>query len=180
MVLCSLFLFGLLLLSGCEKPLEPPPPPRPALVIEVGKTASSSATVLVGEVKSRFESNQGFRIAGKIIERKVDVGAIVKKGQVLARLDASDTNLGVSSALADVRVAEANRALAKSEVQRQRQLVNKKFISQSALDKFEAELKQNHPENNFVKDKIRQQLQVLRDMNIIEFVSRGKYRKITQ
>ena len=141
MVLCSLFLFGLLLLSGCEKPLEPAPPPRPALVIEVGKTASNSATVLVGEVKSRFESNQGFRIAGKIVERKVDVGAFVKKGQVLARLDASDTNLGVSAALADVRVAEANRALAKSEVQRQRQLVNKKFISQSALDRFEAELK---------------------------------------
>lgn len=43
---------------------------------------------------------------------------------------------------------------------------------------FEAELKAKHPENNFVKDKIRQQLQVLRDMNIIEFVSRGRYRKI--
>lgn len=46
--------------------------------------------------------------------------------------------------------------------------------------KFEEELKQKHPENNFVKDKIRQQLQILRDMNIIEFVSRGKYRKIKQ
>lgn len=44
--------------------------------------------------------------------------------------------------------------------------------------KFEAELKAKHSENNFVKDKIRQQLQILRDMNIIEFVSRGKYRKI--
>ncbi len=137
MVLSSLFMF----ISGCEKPLELTPPPRPALVIEVGKTASNSATVLVGEVKSRFESNQGFRINGKIIERKVDVGAIVKKGQMLARLDASDTNLGASAAVADARVAEANRALAKSEVERQRQLVNKKFISQSALDKYEAELK---------------------------------------
>jgi len=46
--------------------------------------------------------------------------------------------------------------------------------------KFEKELKEKHPENNFVKDKIRQQLQILRDMNIIEFVSRGKYRKITK
>lgn len=46
--------------------------------------------------------------------------------------------------------------------------------------KFEEELKQKHPENSFVKDKIRQQLQILRDMNIIEFVSRGKYRKIKQ
>lgn len=43
---------------------------------------------------------------------------------------------------------------------------------------FEAELRAKHPENNFVRDKIRQQLQVLRDMNIIEFVSRGRYRKI--
>lgn len=131
----------MLALTACEKPVVQPPPPRPALVIEVGKTASSPATVLVGEVKSRFESNQGFRINGKIIERKVDVGTIVKKGQVLARLDASDTNLGASAAMADVRVAEANRALAKSEVERQRQLVNKKFVSQSSLDRFEAELK---------------------------------------
>lgn len=44
--------------------------------------------------------------------------------------------------------------------------------------RFEAGLKSKHPENNFVKDKIRQQLQILRDMNIIEFVSRGKYRKV--
>ncbi len=46
--------------------------------------------------------------------------------------------------------------------------------------KFETELKLNHPENNFVKDKIRQQLQVLRDKNIIEFVSKGKYRKVNE
>ncbi len=46
--------------------------------------------------------------------------------------------------------------------------------------KFEEELKLKHSENNHVKDKIRQQLQLLRDMNIIEFVSRGKYRKIAK
>ena len=43
---------------------------------------------------------------------------------------------------------------------------------------FEQKLKAKHPENNFIKDKIRQQLQILRDMNIIEFISRGKYRKL--
>jgi RND family efflux transporter MFP subunit len=97
--------------------------------------------VLVGEVKSRFESNQGFRINGKIIERTVDVGVVVKKGQVIAKLDAADTNLSAAAAQADVRAAEANRALAQSEVERQRMLVDKKFISQSSLDKFEAQLK---------------------------------------
>ena len=44
--------------------------------------------------------------------------------------------------------------------------------------KFEAILKSKYPDNNFIKDKIRQQLQVLRDMNIIDFVSRGKYCRI--
>ena len=130
-----------LLVSACEKPAEPPPPPRPALVAIVGKSSANDAIVLVGEVKSRFESNQSFRIKGKIIERKVDVGSLVKKGQVMARLDASDTNLGAAASMADVRAAEANYALAKSDVERQRQLVDKKFVSQSSLDRYEAQLK---------------------------------------
>ena len=44
--------------------------------------------------------------------------------------------------------------------------------------RFERELSLLHPENNHVKDKIRQQLQVLRDKNYLEFVSRGKYHLI--
>ena len=130
-----------LLVSACAKRVESPAPPRPALVTIVGKSAANNAMILVGEVKSRYESNMGFRIKGKIIERKVDVGSLVKKGQVIARLDASDTNLGAAAAVADVRAAEANYALAKSDVERQRQLVDKKFISQSALDRYEAQLK---------------------------------------
>lgn len=135
-------LLGLSLLqAACEKTPEPAPPPRPALVMVVGKTAANGAMVLVGEVKSRFESNQGFRIKGKIIERKVDVGSTVKKGQLLARLDAADLDLGAAAAMADVRAAEANRALAQSNIVRQRQLVDKKFVSQSSLDQYEAVLK---------------------------------------
>lgn len=44
--------------------------------------------------------------------------------------------------------------------------------------KFENKLKLKYPNNNFIKDKIRQQLQVLRDKGIIEFISRGNYKKI--
>lgn len=43
---------------------------------------------------------------------------------------------------------------------------------------FEKDLKNKHPENNFIKDKIRQQLQNLRDKGFIEFTSRGNYKKI--
>ncbi|MES2580282.1 MAG: efflux RND transporter periplasmic adaptor subunit [Pseudomonadota bacterium] len=130
-----------LLLAGCEKPAEPLAPPRPALVVVAGEMALNEAMVLVGEVKSRYDSSLAFRINGKIIERKVDVGQQVKKGQVIARLDAADTNLTAAAAQADVRAAEANHSLAQAEVERQRSLFNKKFISASALDLREAELK---------------------------------------
>ena len=130
-----------LLLAACQKPSEPPPPPRPALVVIAGESSANNAMVLVGEVKSRYESNQSFRIGGKIIERKAEVGSLVKKGQLLARLDATDTNLSAQAAAADVRSAEASYALAQAEVERQRTLFNKKFISASALDMREAELK---------------------------------------
>ena len=43
---------------------------------------------------------------------------------------------------------------------------------------FEGELKELHPENRFVKDKIRQQLQFLRDKGLLEFTGRGKYKKL--
>jgi type II restriction enzyme len=43
--------------------------------------------------------------------------------------------------------------------------------------KFEIDLKKKYPNNNFIKDKIRQQLQLLRDKGVIEFISRGSYKK---
>ncbi len=43
---------------------------------------------------------------------------------------------------------------------------------------YESFLKEKFPNNNFIKDKIRQQLQVLRDKGILEFLGKGEYRKI--
>lgn len=48
----------------------------------------------------------------------------------------------------------------------------------SQIYKFADTLRQKHPYNNHIKDKIRQQLQYLRDKGFIEFTSRGKYKKI--
>ena len=129
------------LISGCKKPDELPPAPRPALVMTITEEGASIGMTLVGEVKARYESAQGFRVGGKITERKVEVGAHVKKGQLLARLDSADANLAVQSSAADVSAAEAQLALAKANLERQRQLIDKKFISPAALDSFEAQYK---------------------------------------
>jgi len=56
--------------------------------------------------------------------------------------------------------------------------ISKEKFSLDDVYKFEEELKLKHPKNNFIKDKIRQQLQLLRDRGIIEFAGRGNYKKI--
>lgn len=57
-------------------------------------------------------------------------------------------------------------------------LINKETFMLEEVYAFEEKLKLKYPQNNFVKDKIRQQLQILRDKGIIEFNGRGRYRKI--
>ena len=136
-----LFLALSTLLVACDKPVETTSLPRPALVMKVTASAPDEAMSLVGEVKARYESAQSFRIAGKITNRLVDVGATVKKGQVIARLDPVDTQLNKEAADSQVSSAQASYHLALAEVNRQRQLFVKKFISASALDVKESELK---------------------------------------
>ncbi len=137
----KLGLIFFVLLWGCGKQQTPSPPPRPALVMKAGSRATAGNASLAGEVRSRYVSSQSFRIGGKIIERKADIGDYVKKGQILAQLDPADTDLNVSAAQSDIRSAEANRALAATELVRYRQLSARKFVSASALDIKEAELK---------------------------------------
>lgn len=57
-------------------------------------------------------------------------------------------------------------------------LIKKEAFTLDEIYSFEKDLKLKYPNNNFIKDKIRQQLQLLRDKGIIEFVNRGNYRKV--
>src|SRR5450830_219008 len=128
-------------LAACKRPEPAEPPPRPALTMQIGASSSAQEGWLVGEVRPRFESAQGFRIGGKITARKVEVGDNVKKGQVLAVLDNADTGLALASAEAQIRAAEADAALAKADYERQSQLLKRNFISPAALDSFDAKAK---------------------------------------
>lgn len=55
--------------------------------------------------------------------------------------------------------------------------IEDRTFSLNQMYEFAEELARKHPDNHYVKDKIRQQMQVLRDNGIIEFLGRGHYRK---
>lgn len=125
-----------LLLSACSKQQAASAPKfeRPASTVVVGTLGEDQSNVYSGEIRARYETVLGFRIGGKITERKVDVGAEVSAGQILARLDAADTGLQLSASTAQYQLAE-------EEAKRYRELHEKGFVSQSALDAKETALK---------------------------------------
>ncbi|MBI3222349.1 MAG: efflux RND transporter periplasmic adaptor subunit [Nitrosomonadales bacterium] len=125
-------LVALALLVGCGEHAAPEAKSEPAALTQVvGMVAADADSSYSGEIRARHEAQLGFRIPGKLVERLVDAGARVSAGQVLARLDAADAALQANSADTQLRLAAA-------EVQRYRELHNKGFISQSALDIKEA------------------------------------------
>jgi membrane fusion protein, multidrug efflux system len=131
-----------LMLAGCTE--EPPRPeearPVRAIVLAAGETGAASE--FAGEVRPRYESRLGFRVGGKIAARKVDVGALVKRGQVLMQLDPQDLRLGQAQAQANLRAAETARDLAAADLKRYQELRAQNFVSQAVLDARQAAYRQ--------------------------------------
>ncbi len=130
----ALVLSALVLLAACGKEAPKPEPLRPVLTRVLGDTAGGEAVTYSGEVRSRYETQLGFRIPGKISARLVDAGAVVKPGDVLAKLDPVDTALSAAS-------ADAQLVLADAEAKRYRELRKQNFVSEAALDGKETTLK---------------------------------------
>jgi RND family efflux transporter MFP subunit len=123
-----------LVVAACGKDAPVQAPPRPVLTQTIVPGAMATRDVYPGEIRARHETELGFRIGGKLLSRAVDAGARVKRGQVLARLDPEDARLAAQAAAAQVASAESDFALARAELDRHAELLEKKFISQSAFD----------------------------------------------
>ncbi|MEZ5461420.1 efflux RND transporter periplasmic adaptor subunit [Dokdonella sp.] len=122
------------LLAGCSTQAEIAAPPRIARVAQVEANSVQGVEVYPGDVHARHESGLGFRVSGKINARKVDVGAHVRNGQVLATIDPRDLELAQASAQATLASAEAAYQLARSEHDRYKTLSDKRFVSQFDLE----------------------------------------------
>jgi RND family efflux transporter MFP subunit len=112
--------------TSCGKKEAPPPEPRPVRTITVtsGGAFGESAT-FTGEIRSRFETDLGFQVGGKLVDRAVDVGAIVKRGDVLARIDPTDQSLGVDAARSAVAAARADYDRQRADEARFRDLLER-------------------------------------------------------
>ena len=121
-------------LGGCDRKEEAPPDIRPVRTVTVEPGTGTETTTLTGEIRARYESDLGFRIDGKIVDRPVDVGSIVKKGTVLARLDPQPRQQDLQSAKADAAAAKATLVKQQAAETRQAQLLKDGYATRAAYD----------------------------------------------
>ena len=134
--LCTLALGAAL--AGCSRPEPPPEPVRAVKLLTVGASEVQAQRLFAADVRARVESRLGFRVAGKLVQRPVELGQAVRAGQLLAQLDARDYRLAVQAAQAQVAAATTQRDLAQADYERFAQLKAQNFISGAELDRRRA------------------------------------------
>jgi len=133
----GLLLLATVLLASCQKQDEArKEPPRPVLSVVAKSTAASSLS-LPGTVAAKIETQLGFRVLGRVIARKVSVGDVIKKGDVVAAIDPLSLELAVKSAQSELSNAQAQLANAISTEERQRSLAETKSGSEAAYEEAE-------------------------------------------
>jgi len=130
---------GLLALAACGEKIPSDARTEAPLVRTVlVQPAASSTRSFTGVVAARVQSDLGFRVPGKVLERLVDAGQTVKRGQPLMRIDPVDLKLAASAQLEAVTAARARAQQAAQDEARYRDLQGTGAISASAYDQVKA------------------------------------------
>ena len=131
----------LLALSACKPPDNRPEPIRAVKLLQIQTSQVQEGLEFAGEVRARVESRLGFRVAGKLVARHVELGQRVQAGQRLADLDPRDYELAADAARAQVRAAQTQLELAQADFKRYQSLKDQSFISGAELERRETTLK---------------------------------------
>lgn len=124
-------------LGGC---VEPPAAPTGDVRRVRAQTVTHSRSVVdstySGEVRARYESRLGFKVAGKIAQRLVEVGDRVIPGQALMRLDPQDAALSVAASAAQTEAARIKLRQSDVDLERYERLHREGFIARAALEQY--------------------------------------------
>jgi RND family efflux transporter MFP subunit len=110
----------------------------PLVRVTTVETSAHAERSFTGIVAARVQSDLGFRVPGKVLERLVDTGQTVKRGQPLMRMDPTDLRLATRAREEAVAAATARARQTADDEARYRDLVAGGAVSASAYDKVKA------------------------------------------
>lgn len=105
----------------------------------VQTSGAADAAGFDGVVEAVRQTVIAAQVPGAVIALGVKAGDVVKEGQVLLRIDARAAAQNSAASQAQVLAARSSLAVATKDFERQRQLFEKNYISQAALDRVEAQ-----------------------------------------
>lgn len=137
--LAVLMAIGAATIVGCSQHTEDDPRTLPELVrVTTVTNPAGGSELFTGVVAARVESDLGFRVSGKVIQRLVDVGQVVHVGQPLMRIDVTDYAHAITNQEEQVRAAKAKADQTAADEARYRPLVASGAVSASTYDQVKA------------------------------------------
>jgi RND family efflux transporter MFP subunit len=127
-------------IAACSKAPVPIEDVRPVRTLTVSPRSTSATVDFAGEVRPRVETRAGFQVAGRMTQRFVEVGQLVRQGQPLATIDPQDYRLAAEASEAARTSAQVDRDQQRADYKRFEDLQAKGFISQAELDRRKASL----------------------------------------
>lgn len=129
-----------LVLAACSDATSSIDPRTQIPLVRVGavEAAVQAERSFTGIVAARVQSDLGFRVPGKVLERLVDTGQTVTRGQPLMRIDPTDLKLATRAHEEAVAAATARARQTAEDETRYRDLVSAGAISASAYDRIKA------------------------------------------
>lgn len=127
-----------LTLSGCHRADSDPRAEPPLVRVTSSAQAGDATREFTGIVAARVQSDLGFRVGGKVIERLVEAGQVVRRGQPLMRIDQTDLALATRASQETVQAARARALQTAADERRLRDLVGAGAVSASAYDQAKA------------------------------------------
>jgi RND family efflux transporter MFP subunit len=138
-VLLAMLGAAALISLGSASPVESDPRQGPPLVqTAIAEPAQAAERAFTGVISARVQSNLGFRVPGKVIERLVDTGETVRAGQPLMRLDPKDLELALAAKEKAVVAARAIAVQAAADEARHRTLRESGWSTQQKYDEVKA------------------------------------------
>ena len=145
--LIGLLPFVLAACTDASSSIDPRTQP-PLVRVEAVMNSAGSERSFTGIVAARVQSDLGFRVSGKVLERLVDTGQNVRRGQPLMRIDPKDLGLALQAQEQAVTAAQARVRQTSQEESRYQALVATGAVSKSAYEKVKADAESARAELN--------------------------------
>ena len=123
-----------MVVAGCDKPTPPNDEPRPVRTVTIEQKAEGATVSLTGHIRAKDQVSVAFRLDGRMINRPVNVGDMVKAGQVVAQLDDQNQQNALRSARADLASAEAALTQTRLAFGRQQKLLQGGWTTRARFD----------------------------------------------